>query len=192
MNVVVAYYNRPSDLLLSKVSPLELWTYFLSHVLKHDRWVIKKTAGSRWYKLTRQPRSRWYKLTGLNHVKVKVVPMLRHEIMCKSEGIAAFILDFGTIWGWVSSFMSRPSFHLGRFYVTHWIEDWLGPRCGLNILYERKSLVPAENQIVILQFFMPQARCFTDCVVPAFGFNSISAILQRKHFISKCHEKFWL
>jgi hypothetical protein len=103
MNVVVTYYNRPSDLLLSKVSPLELWTYFLSHILKYDRWVIKKTAGSR-----------WYKLTGMNHVKVKFVPMLRHENMSKSEVIATFILEFGTVWVWMSSVISRPSLHLGQ------------------------------------------------------------------------------
>jgi len=40
-----------------------------------------------------------YKLTGLKHIKVKVVPVLRHESMCKSEGIATFILAFGTICG---------------------------------------------------------------------------------------------
>jgi len=60
----------------------------LSHILKHDKWVIKKTAGSR-----------WYKLTGLKHVNVKVIPMLRHESMSECEVIATFILDFGAIWG---------------------------------------------------------------------------------------------
>jgi hypothetical protein len=46
-----------------------------------------------------QENSWWYKLTGLDHVKVKVVPVLRHESMCKGVGGASLILDFRRIWG---------------------------------------------------------------------------------------------
>jgi len=64
---------------------------------------------------------------------------LKHQILKPwgSEGIAAHILNLGTMWRWVVSFTLWPLYSQGR--STHWIGSWVCPRASGG---ERKKYLP--------------------------------------------------
>jgi hypothetical protein len=57
----------------------------------------------------------------------------------RSGDIAPHILNLGTGWRWVVSFMPLPLYTRRKAPDTHWIEGWVGPRAGLDIM-ERNLL----------------------------------------------------
>jgi hypothetical protein len=57
---------------------------------------------------------------------------------CGSGGIAPRILDLGTRWRWVVSFMLRPLYPGEIVPGTHWIGGWMVSRTGLDAVVKRK------------------------------------------------------
>jgi hypothetical protein len=68
------------------------------------------------------------------------VKLLRHEGVWGSGCIDPHFLDLGTSRRWVVSFMDRPLYPKERAAGTHWREDWVGPRCGLDDMEKWKFL----------------------------------------------------
>jgi hypothetical protein len=60
-------------------------------------------------------------------------------------GIAPRILDLGTRWRWVFSFMPRPLTPRERAPGTHWIIRWVGPGAGLDAVVKRKIPSPCRD-----------------------------------------------
>lgn len=67
-------------------------------------------------------------------------PSAQHEGLWKSRGVTPLILNLGTRWEWIVSFMPLPAF-------THWMWSWReGDRAALNVLEKRQSPWACENQ----------------------------------------------
>jgi len=60
---------------------------------------------------------------------------------CVSGGIAPRILNLGTRWKCVVSFMPLPLYPREGAPGTHWIGVWVGPRVGLDMVVKRTILI---------------------------------------------------
>jgi hypothetical protein len=68
--------------------------------------------------------------------------LIRHHAMRTywgNGGIAPRILNLGTRWKWVVSFMPRPHYPRRKSPVIHWIGGWVGPRAGLGAVAKREK-----------------------------------------------------
>ena len=57
-----------------------------------------------------------------------------------SRGTAPLILNFSSVWRWVSNFMPLPLYLWGKYPGTHWIGDLAGPIASLDVLEKRDEL----------------------------------------------------
>jgi hypothetical protein len=82
---------------------------------------------------------------GKNKGKGKVFPMLNWVPPIKTywgtEGIAPRILDLGTRWRWVASFIPRPLCPQGKI-PWYPLGGWVGPRAVLDAVVKRKIASP--------------------------------------------------
>jgi hypothetical protein len=70
-----------------------------------------------------------------------------------SGSIAPHILDLGTSWRHVVSFMPQPLYPRERTPGMHWIGGWVGPRAGTDVRVRRK--IPSPYWDLNLQSFSP-------------------------------------
>jgi hypothetical protein len=61
-----------------------------------------------------------------------------HEGVLGSGGTAPRILDLGTWWRWVFSFIAGRFTPTERAPGTYWTEGWVSPRAGLDTVVKRK------------------------------------------------------
>jgi hypothetical protein len=70
------------------------------------------------------------------------------------------ILDLGTRWRRMVSFMPQPLYPIGKSLGAHWVGGWVDLRTGLDAVeWVQKSLAPARNRNPAVQ---PVARRYTD------------------------------
>jgi hypothetical protein len=64
---------------------------------------------------------------------------------------------------------SRPNRFTSRERAsgTHWIAGWMDQSAGLDLVKNRKFLVPARNRIQIPRSSSPQTSLYTDWAIPA-------------------------
>jgi hypothetical protein len=77
---------------------------------------------------------------------------------CMGERSYSFtILNLGTRWGWVVSFMPQPLYTWGRVPSTHWIAGWVGPCRESNPSHSTPSrplyLIYPRNNHKYFRFF---------------------------------------
>jgi hypothetical protein len=95
----------------------------------------------------------------------------RHEGILGSGGIAPCILDLGTRWRWVVSFMPRLLSPQGRAPGTYWIGDWVGPRVVLDMMVKREITSPCWELNPRIPIIQPIAQCYTNWAITALRLN---------------------
>jgi hypothetical protein len=82
--------------------------------------------------------------------KVKLsLCLIKHYVMKWGSGcIDPRILDLGTSWRLVVSFIPRPPYPRESAPGTHWIGGWVGPRTALDDVKKRKFLTLSGLELV--------------------------------------------
>ena len=87
-----------------------------------------------------------------NRLRQSPRPYAHFEGIREKRDIAPILLNPGTRWRWMVSFMSQPinpplpTFHSREIALcTHWILGWLGPRADLDFLRRKKKSCPCQE-----------------------------------------------
>jgi hypothetical protein len=114
-------------------------------------WVFYSSNGYPWKKIAFIVKQYQFyflpRITTYEEVQIKSLCLTKHHSMKTywgSEGITPQILNLGTIWRWMVSFIPRPLYSGERSPGTHWIRGCVGPRAGLDA--EEKRKIPSPRR----------------------------------------------
>jgi hypothetical protein len=99
-----------------------------------------------------------------------------------SGGIASHILELGTRWRWVVSFIPRPLYPRERAPGNHWIGGWVGPRAVLNTAMVKRT-IPSQESTPIVHTV---AQRYTDWAIPAL-YSKVSNTWFQNPILSRPH-----